>query len=323
MKAIRINRPGGLEALALEEVAVPEPSPGQVLVRIEAAGVNFTDVYHRSGFYPMPTPFTLGSEAAGTVQRIGPGVTLVAPGQRVAWAAGALGAYAEYAAVPEARLVPLPEGVTSRQAAAAMLQGMTAHYLATDVFRLEPGYTCLVHAAAGGVGLLLCQIAKLRGARVIGTVSTDEKARLAREAGADATINYSGQDVAAEARRLTDGRGVDVVYDGVGKTTFEASLASLRPRGMMVLFGQASGAVTSLDPLVLMKHHSLFLTRCNLADYTATREELARRSSEVLAWVKEGRLKLRIWREYPLAQAAAAHKDLESRATAGKLLLIP
>jgi NADPH2:quinone reductase len=321
MKAIRVHTPGGPEALRLEDVPVPEPGPGQVLLRLEAAGVNFIDTYHRSGFYPLPLPFTPGSEGAGVVERTGPGVTEFRPGDRAAWAAGALGAYADLAAVSEARLVPVPDGVAARDAAAALLQGMTAHYLTTAVHRLVPGDTCLVHAAAGGVGLLLCQVAKRRGARVIGTVSTDDKARLARGAGADEIVYYTRQDVAAEVRRLTGARGVDVVYDGVGRDTWDGSLASLRPRGMMALYGQSSGPVTGIDPLILMQRHSLFLTRCNLADYTATREELLLRAGEVLGWVRDGELRVRIHREYPLAAAAEAHRDLESRGTAGKLLL--
>jgi NADPH2:quinone reductase len=323
MQAIRVHAPGGPEALKLEDVPVPEPQAGEALVRIEAAGVNFIDTYHRTGFYPVKTPFTPGSEGAGTVERVGSGAKLVKPGDRVAWAAGALGAYAEFAAVPEGRLVPVPRDVSSRLAAAAMLQGMTAHYLVTAVFALKRGDTCLVHAAAGGVGLLLVQTARMKGARVIGTVSTEEKAALAREAGAHDVILYTKADVAAEVRRLTDSRGVDVVYDGVGKTTWEGSIASLRPRGMMALYGQSSGAVTSIDPLVLMKNRSLFLTRCVLADYTATREELLERSGEVLKWVRDGALKIRIYKEYPLAAAADAHRDLESRRTTGKLLLTP
>src|SRR5579859_890758 len=236
MQAIRVHTPGGPEALKLEDVAVPEPAAGEALVRIESAGVNFVDTYHRTGFYPVKTPFTPGSEGAGTIERVGPGAKLVKPGDRVAWAAGALGAYAELAAVPEARLVPVPDDVTSRNAAAAMLQGMTAQYLAASVFALKQGDTCLVHAAAGGVGLLLVQVARMKGARVIGTVSTEEKAALAREAGANDVILYLKADVAAEVRRLTSGRGVDVVYDGVGKATWEGSIASLRPRGMMALY---------------------------------------------------------------------------------------
>jgi NADPH2:quinone reductase len=323
MQAIRVHAPGGPEALKLEDVPVPEPQAGEALVRIEAAGVNFIDTYHRTGFYPVTRPFTPGSEGAGTVERVGPGAKLVKAGDRVAWAAGALGGYAEFAAVPEGRLVPVPKDVPFRSAAAAMLQGMTAHYLVTAVFALKRGDTCLVHAAAGGVGLLLVQAARMKGARVIGTVSTEEKAALAREAGAHDVILYTKADVAAEVRRLTDGRGVDVVYDGVGKTTWEGSIASLRPRGMMALYGQSSGAVTSIDPLVLMKNHSLFLTRCVLADYTATREELLERSGEVLKWVRDGALKIRIHKEYPLGAAADAHRDLEGRRTTGKLLLKP
>lgn len=323
MQAIRVHTPGGPEALKLEDVPVPEPKAGEALVRIEAAGVNFIDTYHRTGFYPVQTPFTPGSEGAGTVERVGPGTKLVKPGDRVAWAAGALGGYAEFAAVPEARLVPVPKAVSFRDAAAAMLQGMTAQYLATSVFALKQGDTCLVHAAAGGVGLLLVQVARMKGARVIGTVSTEAKAALAREAGAHDVILYLKADVAAEARRLTGGRGVDVVYDGVGKATWDGSIASLRPRGMMALYGQSSGATLSIDPLVLAKNHSLFLTRCVLADYTATREELLERAGEVLKWVREGALKLKIHKEYALAAAAEAHRDLESRTTTGKLLLKP
>ena len=322
MLAIRVHAPGGPEALRLEDVPVPEPGPGEALVRIEAAGVNFIDTYHRSGFYPVKTPFTPGSEGAGVVERAGAG-TRLGPGDRVAWAAGALGAYAEFAAVPEARLVPVPAAVPVRLAAAAMLQGMTAQYLVSDVFPLKDGDACLVHAAAGGVGLLLVQLARARGARVIGTVSTDQKAALAREAGAHDVILYNGADVPAEVRRLTGGRGVDVVYDGVGRTTFEGSLASLRPRGMMVLYGQSSGAVASVDPLVLMRLHSLFFTRCQLADYTAARDELLARARAVLGWVGDGSLKIRIHREYPLGAAADAHRDLEGRRTTGKLLLTP
>src|SRR5258706_5525752 len=292
MRAIRVPTPGGPDALMLEDVPVPEPRVGEALVRIDAAGVNFIDTYHRTGFYPVKTPFTPGSEAAGTVERVGAGTNLVKPGDRVAWASGALGAYAELAAVPEARLVPVPQAVSSRDAAAALLQGMTAQYLTTSVFALKRGDVCLVHAAAGGVGLLLVQVARMKGARIIGTTSTEEQAALAREAGAHDVILYTKADVAAEARRLTDGRGVDVVYDGVGKTTWDGSIASLRPRGMMVLYGQPSGAVGGIDPLVLMRNRSLFLTRCVLADYTATRGELLERSGEVFKWVMDGALRL-------------------------------
>jgi len=322
MKAIRIHTPGGPEALRLEDLPVSAPRAGEALVRVAAAGVNFIDVYQRTGFYPIPTPFTLGQEAAGTVEAVGEGVSLVTPGDRVAWA-GPMGAYAERAIVPAERLVPVPEGVPLLQAAAAMLQGMTAHYLATSTFPLRAGHVCVVHAAAGGVGLLLCRIAKLRGARVIGTVSTENKAALARAAGADDVILYSTQDVVTEVKRLTGARGVHVVYDSVGQATWQASLEVLAPRGMLVLYGQSSGAVPPIDPLLLNRRGSVFLTRPKLGDYTATREELLERAGDVLGWVGDGKLVLHVHREYPLADAAQAHRDLESRGTAGKLLLIP
>ncbi len=322
MKAIRIHTPGGPEALRLEELPVSAPRAGEALVRVAAAGVNFIDVYQRTGFYPLATPFTLGQEAAGTVEAVGEGVTLVTPGDRVAWA-GPMGAYAERAVVPAERLVPVPEGVPLLQAAAAMLQGMTAHYLATSTFPLAHAHTCVVHAAAGGVGLLLCRIAKLRGARVIGTVSTEKKAALARAAGADDVILYSTQDVVTEVKRLTGARGVHVVYDSVGQATWEASLEVLAPRGMLVLYGQSSGAVPPVDPLLLNRRGSLFLTRPRLGDYTVTREELLERAGDVLGWVRDGKLVPHVHREYPLVDAAQAHRDLESRGTAGKLLLRP
>ena len=322
MKAIRVHAPGGPEVLRLEEVPDPAPSSGEALVRIESAGVNFIDVYHRTGQYKVAYPTTIGQEGAGVVETVGADVRDVRPGDRVAWAA-VLGAYAAKAVVPADRLVPVPEGVTSRQAAAAMLQGMTAHYLATSTHPLEAGDVCLVHAAAGGVGLLLCQIGRMRGARVLGTVSTPEKAALAREAGADATIDYTTQDFVAETRRLTEGRGVKVVYDSVGKTTFEKGLGCLVPRGTMVLFGQSSGAVAPLDPQILNQKGSLYLTRPTLAHYVASRSELLRRAGEVLGWVRDGRLRLRIAREFPLGEAAAAHTALEGRKTSGKILLIP
>ena len=322
MKAIRVHAPGGPEALRLEEVPDPAPARGEAVVRVEAAGVNFIDVYHRTGLYKAALPVTLGQEAAGVVEAVGSGVADLRPGDRVAWAS-VFGAYAEKAAVPAERLVSLPDGVTARQAAAAMLQGMTAHYLACSTYPLKSGDVCLVHAAAGGVGLLLCQIARMRGARVLGTVSTAEKAALAREAGADATIDYTVLDFAAEAKSLTDGKGVHVVYDSVGKTTFEKGLASLAPRGTMVLFGQSSGPVPPLDPQVLSQKGSLYLTRPTLAHYVATRSELLQRAGEVLAWVRDGRLRLRIAHEYPLREAAAAHRALEGRQTSGKVLLLP
>ena len=322
MKAIRVHAPGGPEALRYEEVDRPAPGPGQVLVKVEAAGVNFIDVYQRTGQYKVPVPFTLGQEAAGTVAAVGPGVAEPNVGDRVAYTS-ILGAYAEYAVVPADRVVVLPDGVSTKQGAAAMLQGMTAHYLATSTCPLESGNACLVHAAAGGVGLLLCQVAKLRGARVLGTVSTREKAALARAAGAAEVILYTEQDFEAEVKRLTNGAGLRVIYDSVGKTTFEKGLSCLAPRGMMVLFGQSSGPVGPFDPQVLSQKGSLFLTRPTLAHYILTRPELVARAGEVLGWIKSGKLKLRIDREVPLAQVAEAHRLLEGRKTTGKVLLIP
>ena len=322
MKAIRIHSPGGPEALRYEDIPEPRPSAGEAVVRVEAAGVNFIDVYHRTGLYKAALPVTLGQEGAGVVEAVAPEVTDLSAGDRVAWA-GVFGAYAEKAAVPAHKLVKLPDGVTAQQGAAAMLQGMTAHYLACSTYPLQPSDSCLVHAAAGGVGLLLCQIAKMRGARVLGTVSTEAKARLAREAGADATIDYTQQDFEAETRRLTDGKGVQVVYDSVGKTTFEKGLSSLAPRGMMVLFGQSSGPVGPFDPQVLAQKGSLFLTRPSLFQYVASREELLSRAGAVLGWVRDGKLKLRIEQTFPLREAAAAHRALEGRTTTGKVLLLP
>ena len=322
MKAIRVHAPGGPEVLRFEDVPDPRPQAGEALVRVEAAGVNFIDVYHRSGLYKMAMPLTLGHEAAGTVVAVGTDVRDLAPGDRVAWAS-VPGSYAELAAVPAARLVKLPAGLSAKQGAAAMLQGMTAHYLACSTYPLKSGDACLVHAGAGGVGLLLTQIAKRRGARVFTTVSNAEKARLSRDAGADATIDYTTQDFEAEVRRLTGGQGVQVVYDSVGKTTFEKGLACLARRGMMVLFGQSSGPVAPLDPQVLSQGGSLYLTRPTLFHYTATREELVERAGEVLGWIASGALKLRIDREFPLSEAAAAHRALEARQTTGKVLLIP
>ena len=322
MRAIRIHAFGGPEVLQFEEVPDPRPQAGEAVVRVEAAGVNFIDTYHRTGAYKAPLPSTLGQEGAGTVEAVGPDVEFVAAGDRVAWA-GISGAYSEKAAVPASRLVRIPDGMTARQAAAGMLQGMTAHYLACSTYPLKTRDTCLVHAAAGGVGQLLVQIAKRRGATVIGTVSNAEKARLARGAGADATVDYTNEDFEAATRRLTEGRGVNVVYDSVGRTTFEKSLASLAPRGMLVLFGQSSGAVAPIDPQVLSQRGSLYLTRPTLVHYIATREELLARAGEVLGWVRDGTLKLRIEHEFPLAEAAEAHRALEGRRTSGKVLLIP
>ena len=322
MKAIRVHAPGGPEALRYEDVSQPGPGAGQLLVKVEAAGVNYIDVYQRTGLYKVATPFTLGQEAAGVVSAVGPGVTDPKRGDRVAYTS-ILGAYAEYAVVPADRVVVLPDGVTTRQAAAAMLQGMTAHYLASTTYALKAGDTCLVHAAAGGVGLLLCQIASRRGARVIGTVSTREKAALARDAGARDVILYTEQDFEVEVKRLTNGVGLQVVYDSVGKTTFEKGLNCLIRRGMMVLFGQSSGPIGSFDPQVLSQKGSLFLTRPTLAHYIETRAELVARAGEVLSWIKSGALKLRIEHEFSLAEVAEAHRALEARKTTGKLLLIP
>lgn len=323
MQAIRVHAPGGPEAMQYEEIPDPQAGSGEALVKIEAAGVNFIDVYQRTGHYPVPgLPFTLGQEAAGIVESVGDGVTEVAAGDRVAFT-GVQGAYAGKAAVPAARLVKLPDEVSTRQGAAAMLQGMTAHYLSSDSYPLKPGDVCLVHAAAGGVGLLLCQMAKLRGARVLGTVGSEEKAALAIAAGADEVIRYQEQDFVAEARRLTDGRGVSVIYDGIGKDTFERGLDALEVRGTMALFGGASGPVAPLDPLVLMKKGSLTLVRPSLYHYIVSRADLVARASAVLRWIADGQVKLRTELEYPLAQAAEAHRALEGRRTTGKVLLIP
>jgi NADPH2:quinone reductase len=323
MKAIRVHAPGGPEVLRHEDVPDPAPAPGQALVRVEAVGVNFIDVYHRTGLYKLPMPLTLGREGAGTVLEVAADVRDLSPGDRVAWAGGS-GAYAEKAAVAADQLVEIPDGVSSRQAAAAMLQGMTAHYLAISTYPLKAGDTCLVHAGAGGVGLLLTQIAKMRGARVLTTVSTAEKARLSREAGADAVIDYTTQDFEAEAKRETSGRGVQVVYDSVGKTTFDKGLSSLAPRGMMVLFGQSSGPIAPFDAQILSQRGSLYLTRPSLFNgYIADRAELLARAGDVLGWVRDGRLKVRIGHEFPLAEAAEAHRALEGRRTAGKVLLVP
>jgi NADPH2:quinone reductase len=322
MKAVRVHAPGGPEVLKYEEVPEPVPGPLETLVKIDAAGVNYVDVQQRTGRYPMQPPVTLGQEAAGTVAAVGSAVRDVRPGDRVAYS-GILGSYAEYAAVPAERLVGLPDGVSTKDAAAAMLQGMTAQYLACTTYPLKPGDTCLIHAAAGGVGLLLCQIAKLRGARVLGTVSTDAKARLARAAGADEVILYTEHDFEEEVKRLTGGAGVQVVYDSVGQTTFAKGLNCLARRGMMVLYGQSSGAVDLLDPQVLNQKGSLFLTRPTLAHYVATRAELETRAGAVLGWIRDGRIKVRIGQEFSLADAAEAHRRLEGRHTMGKVLLIP
>jgi NADPH2:quinone reductase len=322
MHAIRVATPGGPDVLAWTEVPDPVPASGEVLVRIEAAGINFIDVYHRTGAYAGALPFTPGQEAAGTVAAVGHGVTEWVIGDRVAYCLAG-GAYAELAIVPQQKLVKLPASISTREGAAVMLQGMTAHYLACSTYPLSGDSTCVIHAAAGGVGLLLVQIAKLRGARVVATVSTPEKARLAKEAGADIVVDYTRDDFSVAARDATDGRGVQVVYDGVGKATFDRGLNCLAPRGMMVLFGQASGAVPPLDPQVLNTKGSLFLTRPTLGNYLATREELSARADDLLTWMSEGKLHVRIDREVPLKDASAAHRALEARETSGKILLIP
>jgi NADPH2:quinone reductase len=321
MRAIRVHEHGGVEKLRLDELAVPEPKTGEVRVRVEAVGVNFIDTYQRSGLYPLPLPCTLGLEIAGTVAAVGPGATGFKPGDRVA-SARASGGYADEAIVAAAQLVPVPAGVSARQAAAVLLQGLTAHYLACDTFALKPGDNALVHAAAGGVGLLLVQIAKRRGARVIGTAGSEEKARLAREAGADEVVVYTREDFVAAARRFTGGRGVDVVYDGVGKDTFEGSLNSLRPRGLLASFGNASGPVAPFSPLVLAQKGSLFLTRPTLLHYTQTEDELRSRTADLFRWLAAGELRVHIGATFPLAEAAAAQSALESRGTTGKVLLL-
>lgn len=322
MRAIRIHQVGGPEQLLLDEVPTPEPGPSQVRVKIEAVGVNFIDVYRRKGQYHLQTPFTLGSEAAGVVDAVGPDVTDVHVGQRVA-SASLTGTYAEYVLAPAEQVVPVPDGINAQQAAAAMLQGMTAHYLTHSTFPLQPGQIALIHAAGGGVGQLLVQYAKRQGARVIGTAGTERKAQLAREAGADEVILYTREDFEAETKRLTDGVGVEVVYDSVGKDTFEKSLNCLKRRGYLVLYGQSSGPVAPVDPQTLNTKGSLFLTRPTLAHYTATRDELLARSNDVFTSLLQGTLRVRIDKTFPLAQAAEAHIYLEERKTEGKVLLVP
>ncbi|MCU1322886.1 MAG: Alcohol dehydrogenase zinc-binding domain protein [Acidobacteriaceae bacterium] len=322
MQAIQILQTGGPEVLTLRDVPTPTPASGEALIRIEASGVNFIDTYFREGRYPAALPLTLGQEAAGTVVAVGADVTSVKVGDRVAWC-GIAGTYAEFAVAPAARLVPIPDGVSAEQAAAAILQGMTAHYLSHSTYKIQSGDEVLIHAGAGGTGLLLTQMAKSLGARVFTTVSTEEKAVLSREAGADEVIFYTKTDFAAEVKRLTGGRGLPVVYDSVGKSTFEQSLTCLRLRGLMVLFGGASGAVPPFDLIRLSTMGSLYVTRPTLKDYIATREDLLARATGVLNGVADGSLKLRLEHTYPLAEAAQAHRDLEGRKTTGKLLLIP
>ncbi len=322
MKAIRIHETGGPEFLRLEEVPDPQPGPSEAVVRLEAIGLNFIEVYQRTGLYRSALPFTPGGEGAGRIVAVGKDVSAVKTGDRVA-STSLQGAYAELARVSADKLVPVPDDVETRVAAAVLLQGLTAHYLATSTYPLIQGSWCLIHAAAGGVGLLLCQIAKARGARVIGTVSTEEKAALASQAGADHVVLYTRQDFVSETRRLTGGHGVAVVYDSVGQSTFEGSLNSLAPRGMLVLFGQSSGPVPPVDPQVLNTKGSLYLTRPTLTHYTANRSELLARARDLFGWMEAGRLEVRIDRTYPLAEAAAAHRSLEGRETKGKVLLLP
>ncbi len=322
MKAVCVHQYGGLEALTYEEVSVPEPGEGEARVKIEAIGVNFIDIYHRIGRYQGSLPITLGQEAAGTVDAVGPSVVEVRPGDRVAYAS-VQGSYAEYAIVPAGRLVPIPAGVDTKQAAAVMLQGMTAHYLTHSTYPLKDGETALVHAAGGGTGQLLVQMAKRRGARVIGTASTDEKIAYAREAGADEVIQYTQTDFEMEVKKLTNNSGVDVVYDSVGKDTFEKSLNCLRRRGYMILFGASSGAVPSFDPQILNAKGSLYLTRPSLGSYIADRDELLWRAENLFQWIAAGELKVRIDKTFPLAEVAEAQHYLEGRQSKGKILLIP
>jgi NADPH:quinone reductase len=322
MKAVQVKQSGGPEALELVDLPIPQPKPNEAVVKIAASGVNFIDVYLREGRYKTPLPFVAGQEGAGTVTAIGSDVRTAKAGDRVAWS-GVLGSYAEYVAGAADALVPVPPNVSDQKAAAAMLQGMTAHYLCYDTYKLKAGETALIHAAAGGVGRLLVQMAHNLSVRVIGTVSTEEKAKLAREAGADEVILYTKVDFEPETKRLTAGKGVDVVYDGVGKATFENSLNSLRPGGMLVLYGASSGPVPPLDPMTLSQKGSLYMARTNLAHFTASREELLARSGAVFSMIAEGKLKLRIGHLYKLEDAQQAHRELEGRKTSGKLLLVP
>ncbi len=323
MKAIRVNEYGGPEVLSYEDVSVPEPGSGEARVRLAASGVNFIDTYQRSGAYPVDLPLTLGMEGAGEVEAVGEGVEEISPGDYVAFA-GVLGAYAEYIVAPAERLVPFNVTlVEARVAAAVMLQGMTAHYLTHSTFPIEEGQSVLLHAAAGGVGLLLIQIAKMRGATVIGTVSTEEKARLAKDAGADEVILYTERDFVEETERITGGEGVDVVYDSVGKDTFHKGLDCLKPRGYMVLFGQASGPVPPFDLQTLNQKGGLYVTRPALAQYTTTREELLWRAQSLFSWIGQDNLSVHLGGTYRLSEAEQAHRDLEGRKTTGKLILIP
>jgi NADPH:quinone reductase len=323
MKAIQFHQHGGPEVLQVVDVELREPDSNEVQIRITAAGVNFIEIYQRTGLYPVTLPFTLGQEAAGIVESVGRNVKDLKPGDRVAYASVPGGSYAESNIVPASRVVNVPESISLKHAAAVMLQGMTAHYLTRTIFPLEAGHTCVVQAAAGGVGLLLCQIAKMHGATVIGTTSTEKKAALARGAGADHVILYTSESVPERVREITEGRGVDVVYDSVGKTTILGSIDCLKRRGMMVSFGQSSGAIPPIDPLLLSTKGSLFFTRPTLGHYIAERSELEQRAGDIFDWMQTGKLKVRIDREYVLEGAAEAHKALESRATSGKVVLIP
>jgi NADPH:quinone reductase len=322
MKAIRVQHTGGPEVMELADLPVPQPKPSEALVKVSAAGVNSIDVQFRDGRLRTPVPFIPGQEGAGVVTAVGPQAKTVKVGDRVAWS-GTLGSYAEYVAAPEEHIVPVPASVTDEQAAAVMMHGLTAHYLVNDAHKLKAGETALIHAAAGGVGLLLVEFAHAIGARVIGTVSSDDKAALAREAGADEVIVFTRQDFESEVKRLTGGKGVDVVYDGVGKDTFEKNLNVMRLRGMLVLYGMSSGPVPPVDPAKLSEKGSLYMARTTLAHFTATRDELIARTSALFSMIAAGTLKVRIAKKYPLAEAAQSHRDLESRTIAGKLLLIP
>lgn len=322
MKAIRVSHTGGPEVMEFVEVPLPQAKPSEAVVKVAAAGVNSIDRQFRDGSLRTPLPYIPGQEGAGVVAAVGAQVRTLKAGDRVTWS-GTLGSYAEAVAAPEEHLVPIPEQISDEQAAAAMMHGLTAHYLVNDAHKLKPGETALVHAAAGGVGLLLVQMARAVGARVIGTTSSDEKALLASEAGADEVIVFTRQDFEEEVKRLTGGRGVDVVYDGVGKATFEKNLNVMRLRGMLVLYGMSSGAVPPVDPAKLSEKGSLYMARTTLAHFTATREELLARTGALFAMIVEGKLKVRIAKKYPLSEAAQAHRDLESRQLAGKLLLIP
>jgi len=322
MKAIRVQHTGGPEVMELGEVPAPQPKANEALVKVAVAGVNSIDGHFRDGSLRTPLPFIPGQEGAGIVEAVGSLVKNVKVGDRVAWS-GALGSYAEYIASPEEHLVPVPKPITDEQATAAMMHGLTAHYLVNDAHKLKAGETALVHAAAGGVGLLVVQLAHAIGARVIGTVSSEEKGKIAREAGADAVIVFTKQDFEPEVKRLTGGKGVDVVYDGVGKATFEKNLNVMKLRGMLVLYGMSSGPVPPVDPAKLSEKGSLYMARTTLAHFTATREELLARTSALFGMIAEDKLKIRIAKTYPLAQAAEAHRDMEARRLAGKLLLIP